>query len=147
MDGVSMVRKLVMSVCLLLLSAATVVADDKGSGTGTVSAAPAVAAAAAGQAQPASAPLQGEGQGADGEAKAKQLKGMAVLGNNEAPMSLFIVPWKTSELGVETNLHRSLNERDVPVDRDVFAREVEFYEVSVGGKTVAPPAVVSRIAQ
>jgi len=36
---------------------------------------------------------------------------------------------------VETNLRRTLDERDVPVDRDVFLREVEFYQVSVGGET------------
>jgi hypothetical protein len=69
---------------------------------------------------------------------------MSVLGNNEAPMSLFIVPWKTSELGVETNLSRTLNERDVPVDREVFLREVQYYEVSVGGKPAALSAVVSQ---
>jgi hypothetical protein len=57
---------------------------------------------------------------------------MSVLGNNEAPMSLFIVPWKSSELGAETNLKRTLNERDQPVDRDVFLRELAFYRVSVG---------------
>jgi len=69
-----------------------------------------------------------------GEPDAKKLRGMAVLGNNEAPMSLFIVPWKSSELGVETNLTRTLHERDVPVDRDVFLRELAFYQASVGSK-------------
>ena len=62
------------------------------------------------------------------------VRGMSVLGNDEAPMSLFIVPWKSSELGAETNLNRTLNERDVPVDRDVFMRELDFYQVSVGSK-------------
>lgn len=66
---------------------------------------------------------------------AKTLSGMSVLGNDEAPMSLFIVPWKSSELGVETSLQRTLDERDVPVDRDVFMREVGFYQVSVAGET------------
>jgi hypothetical protein len=66
---------------------------------------------------------------------------MSVLGNDEAPMSLFIVPWKTSELGVETNLQRTLDERDVPVDRDVFMREVDFYQVSVGGESSAAAEV------
>ena len=63
------------------------------------------------------------------------LRGMSVLGNNDAPMSLFIVPWKSSELGVGTNLHRTLDERDVPVDRDVFKRELDFYQVSVASKS------------
>ncbi len=71
------------------------------------------------------------------EPEAKTLSGMSVLGNQEAPMSLFIVPWKSSELGVETNVHRTLDERDVPVDREVFMRELAFYQVSVGGKNSA----------
>ena len=55
---------------------------------------------------------------------------MSIVGNDEAPKSLYIVPWKSSELGVETSLNRMLNEADVPVDRDVFMRQLEFYEVS-----------------
>ena len=78
------------------------------------------------------------------DSDAKLVTGMSILGNKEAPMSLFIVPWKTSELGAETNLNRTLNEHDVPVDRDVFMRELDFYQVSVGGKTPAPEAV-SRV--
>src|SRR6266508_976927 len=77
---------------------------------------------------------QDNGSNGSGASDAKMVKGMSILGNNEAPMSLFIVPWKSSELGVEANLTRTLNERDAPVDRDVFMRELEFYQVSVGGK-------------
>jgi hypothetical protein len=69
-----------------------------------------------------------------GDSQAKLVRGMSILGNNEAPMSLFIVPWKSSELGVETNLSRTLNERVVPVDRDVFLRELDFYRASVASK-------------
>ena len=83
---------------------------------------------------------QDDGSDASAEPEAKMVRGMSVLGNNEAPMSLFIVPWKSSELGVETNLNRTLNEHDVPVDRDVFMRELDFYQVSVGSKTSAPAA-------
>jgi hypothetical protein len=43
---------------------------------------------------------------------------------------LYIVPWKSSEIGVETSLNRMLDEGDVPVDRDVFERQIEFYQVS-----------------
>lgn len=71
------------------------------------------------------------------EPETRAVKGMSVLGNNEAPMSLVIVPWKGSDLGVETNLTRTLNERDVPVDREVFRRELGFYQVSVEGKPQA----------
>jgi len=62
--------------------------------------------------------------------EAKELSGMSIVGNDEAPKSLYIVPWKGSELGVETSLDMMLNEGDGPVDRDVFKRQLEFYQVS-----------------
>jgi len=66
----------------------------------------------------------------DQEQKAKEMSGMSIVGNDEAPKSLYIVPWKSSEIGVETSLNTLLNEGDVPVDRDVFKRQLEFYRVS-----------------
>jgi hypothetical protein len=66
----------------------------------------------------------------DGGTDAKELSGMSIVGNDEAPKSLYIVPWKSSEIGVETSLNMTLNESDVPVDRDVFMRQLEFYQVS-----------------
>lgn len=110
-----MYRKLVFSFCLVLFSVAVGVAEENGS-NGTN----------------ASNGINGTTGASSGDSDAKTLRGMSVLGNNEAPMSLFIVPWKSSQLGVETNLHRTLNERDVPVDREVFMRELDFYQVSVG---------------
>jgi FtsZ-interacting cell division protein ZipA len=62
--------------------------------------------------------------------EAKELSGMSIIGNDEAPKSLYIVPWKSSEIGVETSLDMMLNEGDVPVDRDVFMRQLDFYQVS-----------------
>jgi len=64
------------------------------------------------------------------QSEAKELSGMSIVGNDEAPKSLYIVPWKSSEIGAETNLDSMLNERDVPVDRDVFKRQLRFYQVS-----------------
>ncbi len=122
-----MYRKLILALCLVLCSAAAVAAEENGAKdpNGTTGAnAPAP--------NPSNGPTAPNGPG---EPDAKTLKGMSVLGNNEAPMSLFIVPWKSSELGGETNLTRTLNERDVPVDREVFKRELDFYQVSVGSKT------------
>jgi hypothetical protein len=89
---------------------------------------------------------QASGSEGPADPEAKALTGMSILGNKEAPMSLFIVPWKTSELGAETNLTRTLNERQVPVDRDVFLRELDFYLVSVASKTPAAPAVSSVVS-
>jgi hypothetical protein len=64
------------------------------------------------------------------QSEAKELSGMSIVGNDEAPKSLYIVPWKSSEIGAETSLDTMLNEGDVPVDRDVFKRQLRFYQVS-----------------
>ena len=64
------------------------------------------------------------------DSEAKELSGMSIVGNDEAPKSLYIVPWKSSEIGVETNLDMLLNDGDVPVDRDVFMRQLEYYQIS-----------------
>lgn len=66
--------------------------------------------------------------------EAKELSGMSIVGNDEAPKSLYIVPWKSSEIGAETSLNALLNEKDVPVDLDVFKRQLEFYRISTGGE-------------
>lgn len=69
---------------------------------------------------------------------AKELSGMSIVGNDEAPKSLYIVPWKSSEIGVETSLNMMLNEKDMPVDREVFKRQLDFYEVSRSKTSAAP---------
>jgi hypothetical protein len=66
------------------------------------------------------------------QSEAKELSGMSIVGNDDAPKSLYIVPWKSSEVGVETSLDTMLNEGDVPVDRDVFKRQLGYYLVSTG---------------
>jgi hypothetical protein len=63
-------------------------------------------------------------------ADAKELSGISIVGNDEAPKALYIVPWKSSEIGVETGMNMMLNELAVPVDRDVFMRQMNFYELS-----------------
>ena len=65
------------------------------------------------------------------ETAAKELSGMSIIGNDEAPKALYIVPWKRSEIGVETNLSMLLTDSAVPVDRDVFKRQLDFFEVSI----------------
>jgi len=67
-----------------------------------------------------------------GPSQAKELSGMSIVGNDEAPKSLYIVPWKSSELGVKTSLNRMLSEEASPVDREVFLRQLAFYEASRG---------------
>jgi hypothetical protein len=64
---------------------------------------------------------------------AKEMSGMSIVGNDEAPKALYIVPWKRSEIGVETSLNMMLTESAMPVDRDVFLRQLDFFEVSTAG--------------
>lgn len=59
------------------------------------------------------------------------VSGMSITGNQETPKSLYIVPWKTSEIGLETKLSSSLLNEDMnPVDKTVFMRELDFYQLS-----------------
>ena len=62
----------------------------------------------------------------------KQMSGISILGNQEAPKSLVIVPWKSSEIGAGVGLANSLNDRAAPVDRDVFARQLRYYAIRAG---------------
>lgn len=78
------------------------------------------------------AAIAAEGTAAPAQGAAKSLSGMSVLGNNEAPKSLVIVPWKSSELGDGIGIANLLDERAVPVDREVFSRELSYYELRKG---------------
>jgi hypothetical protein len=60
----------------------------------------------------------------------KELSGISIVGNDEAPKSLYIVPWKGSEIGAGTSMRMELSNSALPVDRDVFMRQLEFYKVS-----------------
>jgi hypothetical protein len=59
----------------------------------------------------------------------KTMSGMSILGNEETPKSLVIVPWKSSEMGDELSLSDTLDERAQPVDKEVFLRELNFYQI------------------
>ena len=61
--------------------------------------------------------------------KPKTLSGMSILGNEEAPKSLVIVPWKSSEIGDDVSLTDTLDDRALPVDKEVFLRELRFYAI------------------
>lgn len=60
------------------------------------------------------------------------MSGMSILGNEEAPKALVIVPWKSSELGADISLSDTLDDRARPVDKEVFLRELRFYEIRAG---------------
>jgi len=77
-------------------------------------------------------PAADTGPNGDGIEAPKTMSGMSILGNEEAPKSLVIIPWKSSELGDDISLADSLDDRARPVDKEVFLRELHFYEIRVG---------------
>lgn len=63
--------------------------------------------------------------------EAKEISGMSIVGNDESPKSLFIVPWKSSEIGSESELTaKSLLDGSLrPIDKEVLARELDYFEI------------------
>jgi len=99
-----MYRKMLLCLCLLLALGGAAMAKDKGPKE---------------EGSPDKAPA------------AKQLSGMSIFGNDEAPKSLYLVPWKRAELGASTGLNKMLTESAVPVDREEFMRQLGLYEISI----------------
>ena len=120
----------------MLLASAVCGADEAPTGEPMASAASVKPAQAAVQSEPAQAKpaqdtpaSQGKSDGGD-----KSLSGMSILGNQEAPKSLVIVPWKSSELGDTLGLAESLDDGRQPVDKQVFMRELSYYEIRSSSK-------------
>src|SRR5262244_558045 len=55
--------------------------------------------------------------------------GMSILGNQEAPKALVIVPWKSSELGNGPSVSTLLDDSRQPVDKEVFMRMLSYYDI------------------
>ncbi len=80
--------------------------------------------------------------------------GMSILGNQEAPKALVIVPWKSSELGNGPHVSTLLDDSRRPVDKEVFMRMLSYYEIrseaarpsgaTTNGSTAAPANVAQR---
>jgi hypothetical protein len=65
------------------------------------------------------------------DTEVKELSGISIIGNKEAPKSLYIVPWQNSEVGVATSLNSGLLDDSMrPIDKEVFMRELDFYQLS-----------------
>lgn len=54
--------------------------------------------------------------------------GTTIIGERESPIGLYITPWRNSapDPGIDRPA-RLLRDAALPVDRDVFAREVEYH--------------------
>lgn len=59
-----------------------------------------------------------------------EMEGTAIIGNQELPKVLYIVPWKTSELPdlSEPPLQSLIDDALAPVDREEFRREVLYHD-------------------
>ena len=91
-----------------------------------------------------------------GKADPKTLDGMSILGNQETPKALVIVPWKSSELGAALGVAPMLDDSRAPVDREVFLRSLSYYEIrsettrhdgapSRGGKDAADGSQAAQV--
>ena len=153
-----MVRTLILG--LSLLAAAHVAGADDAVGEAATSPPAAAARASAPSVPPTSAvtqpgdatkrgakkptpgPKPGDGKAeaptADGQAPQPggdvKMSGMSILGNEDAPKSLVIVPWKSSQLADMPSVSRLLDSATQPVDKDVFMRELSYYEFKSSSK-------------
>jgi hypothetical protein len=79
--------------------------------------------------------------------------GMSILGNQEAPKALVIVPWKSSKLGNGPTVSTLLDDSRRPVDKEVFMRMLSYYEIRsetarpTGAKTDGNAAAPANAAQ
>ena len=83
--------------------------------------------------------VHGEEPAAEGD---KLISGMSIVGNDDAPKALVIVPWKSSALGDTLDVTRVLDDGRQPVDKDVFMREIDYYQIrsaSPGARSPATP--------
>ena len=108
-------ERLLTIIALLALAAAPVQAEDA-----------AEEAADEAVAETAEEPSEPNGNGISSP---KTMSGMSILGNEEAPKSLVIVPWKSSEMGDAITLSDTLDDRATPVDKEVFLRQLRYYEI------------------
>ena len=115
-----MLRRTLLLASLLAGPAASH-ADEAAADKATSPAAAETAQVAAAEAKPAT-----EGS--------KTLSGISILGNQEAPKALVIVPWKSSEIGDPLGLAENLDGSRRPVDREVFMRELDYYDIRSGSE-------------
>ena len=140
---------------VLLLATAVALADDKpktqhAGGAAKAQkkkeAAPGATEGAQEKAKPAPRPTE-DAQAKTKEAKAEETQaktdegakltsvpdakalGMSILGNQDAPKSLVIVPWKSSELGDSPDISPLLDDSRQPVDKEVFMRSLRYYDI------------------
>jgi hypothetical protein len=119
-------------------------ADTSNPPTGAPAGAPAVGPAPAASPATTSRPTP-PGHAAAAPAKIDRLDlGTAtVTGDREQPKVMYIVPWKRSDIGdlAGKPMNSLVDEILAPVDRDVFKREVVYYQAvqATASQNAAPP--------
>ena len=81
---------------------------------------------------------------ADARTDRVDLDTTTVTGNRELPKVMYVVPWKKADIGdfVGKPMNSLLDEVLAPIDRDVFRREVSYYQAlqPQAGQNSAPPS-------
>ena len=65
-----------------------------------------------------------------------EMQGTAIIGNQELPKVLYIVPWKQSQLPNITDqpLESLIDDALAPVDREAFNRQLDYYNALSAAK-------------
>jgi hypothetical protein len=59
--------------------------------------------------------------------------GTNIIGDRESPIGLYITPWRNAEAEKDIDRPaRLLQEQMLPIDRDVFGRQLEYHEALSG---------------
>lgn len=106
------------------------------------------ASAPAAAAAPAPAPANDDQPALDTTAKAKApaesggLGTTVITGEGESPLGLYLTPWRDSKPEKDIDRPARLLQEDMrPIDKDVFERQVEYYDALSGAakrKTAKP---------
>ena len=107
-------------LCVLLLATGVARAED---------AKPKAEDASKPKAAVAAAKTQEKADEAQAAAKESPDLGMSILGNQEAPKALVIVPWKRSEIGDALGISPLLDDSRQPIDKEVFMRMLNYYDI------------------
>ena len=110
----------------LLLATGAVLAEDVPEAKRVASASEAQARDGVPEAERVAGATKTQAQTEEGE---KLISGMSILGNREAPKSLVLVPWKSSELGDSLGISTMLDDSRQPIDKEVFMRALSYYEI------------------
>lgn len=75
--------------------------------------------------------------------------GTTIIGDRESPIGLYITPWRNASAEVDIDRPARLLSLDLdPIDKRVFARQVEYYEaLSAAQKARTAPAAVAPVSK